>query len=915
MRKLCYALLGGALWLAHSFALAAASGYCDANGRNSYYFWQNSMTIGDTVISTGNNGGYQFTPDAGITLQPGANQIQLNPGYRFYNYTVYWRGWLDLNGDLQFSADEQLFQASSRGALTVTATLPETLTLASSTLRISMKYGSYPAPCEIYSYGETEDLVVQLPVADSPALTDAYHLQLGSDFTVQRSGAIGDDLRWVVEKNGAVVLQRMAASELEYRYFANSSGADFRLWLEQDVAGDQQRVSNVVAYTPGTTDRYALHLSEGYQLHRSGGLGEAGNLTWVIEMDGEVVLERLATEELSYVYYRNWAGTRFRVWLKQFINGQYEVVSNTLEYQPNQTEFTLTLDQKYKLTRNGQPGDAVRWIVEQDGLVIVDRDAAAELEYRFIESIPGARYRLWLQMNIDGQDRVVSNVIEYDEPTTYPYQLALGPNYQVTRSGSTGEPLTWVVVKDGSKVLESNASNGLSFLYSGNTQGSYLELYLHQRLDGYEQRVSNIIRYEVKDFGYSLNLGPDYQLQRTGQLGEPLYWVIEENGNRVLQQDASQSLNFTYPGNTPGAAYRAWLGMEVDATFRPVSSPVYYQVQEPQPPQPPFTIALGTDYVVTRDGGLGDPLRWVVTENGMLVWSQPAAETMQFQYPDHQPHAQYRVWLEDEMSGEVLSNEVAYEYVVASTFQLTLMQDYSVERSGPVGEGLEEPLEWVLLENGMERWREDASQQPGFYFHDYIPGSQYQLWLVSMATQAVVSEVLTFTYVLPGAEYSLTLDEAAYQVTRSGQLGEPLSWIVEENGVVVNDFDAGGALDFVYQNPIQGAHYRIWLVRAGEVKPVSNIIEYDADAATHEFSISLNSDGTITRSGSVGDQLDLVFLQNGQIVAGMDASQSLVLAFPFVSSGAYEAYLIAWGGEEGGEEGSPVSNTLQINVP
>ena len=902
MRKVMYALIGCGLLLVHSLALAAASGYCDSNSRSSYYFWQNSVGVGDTVVGTGNNSGYSYIPDSGLTLQPGDNVIELDPGYRSYNYTVYWRGWLDLNGDNQFTSDEQLFQTTSNGMVAVTVSLPEQFELESSTLRIAMKYGSYPAACEVYYYGETEDLGVTLQQPEPLALEDTYHLQLHSDFTLQRTGAIGDDISWVIEKDGVAVLKRNGAAELEYRYFSNTQGADMRAWLEQFVDGSYQRVSNIVEYTPGTTDLFELELTAGYQINRSGVLGETGTLTWVVEMDGAIVLERLASDELSYVYYRNWAGTHFRVWLKQFINGQYEVVSNTVEYQPDQTEFTLTLDQKYKLTRDGQPGDQVRWIVEQDGLVIVDRDAASEMEYSFFASQPGSRYRLWLQMNVDGQDQVVSNVLTYDEPTAYAYDLTLLPNYVIARSGNLGDSVTWVIVKDDAVVLQRNAANELTYTYSS-TGSSYYQVYLQQFQDGYYQRVSNIVRYEVLDFGYTVNVGANYLLNRSGGVGEPLSWMIEENGDLVQQQDASQLLSYLYPGNTAGADYRVWLALEVDGTMRPVSNPVNYQVQEDVPPR---TIVLEADYLIIRDGALGEPLRWLVEENGVIIYDQYAGDSFEFTYPKHQAGAHYRLWLEDEASGDVVSNELEYDYVGSSAYTLTLNEDYSVERSGELGE----PLEWVLMENGVERWREDATYQPGFYFPQHIDGNQYQVWLVYPPTQEVLSEVLSYTYVMPGQEYTLTFDTENLAVTRSGLMGEPLSWVVEENGVVVGEFSAATP-DFIYQNHTSGARYRIWLVWTGDQQAASNIISYQVNEAVYDFSIALSVNNSITRSGEIGDELDLVFLQNGQILFGMDASQELVLTYSFIPSGSYQAYLIPWGDPAA----NPVSNTLEITVP
>lgn len=907
MRKILYVLTGFVMLCAHFVAQAAPSGYCDSYGRNTSYFWLDSITVGDVSIVSGKDGGYDFKPDTDIVFQPGDNALQLTTGYRSYNYTIYWRGWLDLNGDNQFTSDEQLFQTSSRGPVSVTASLPETFDMDSATLRVAMKYGGYPSACEVYYYGETEDYVVALQQPEpTTTLEDTYHLTLDSNFKITRNGAIGDDVVLVVEKNGSVVFSRNAASELEYRYYSNTQGSDYRAWLEQYVDGAYQRVSNIVQYTPGTSDLFELQLSEGYQINRSGDLGVTGNLTWVIEMDGNIVLERLATNELDYVYYRNWAGTKFRAWLKQFVNGQYEVVSNIVEYQTNQAQFELTLDQKYKIARNGQPGDQVRWVVEENGLIVEDRNAATEMAYTFVNSQPGSRYQMWLQMNIDGQDQVVSNIVTYDEPLNYDYALALGPNYELTRSGVLGDDLTWVIVKNGTMALQRVATNELAFNYSSMT-GSYIEAYLNKRVDGYSQRVSNVVRYEVKDFGYTIDVDPEYNLIRNGTIGEPLVWVIEQDGQQVLKQDASQSILFNYPGNTPGSAYRVWLGMEVDGTFRPVSSVAYYQVPVVQPPEPPFTITLDADYVITRDGMLGDPLRWVVEENGNIVAIKEAYNSLSFVYLAHQSGAHYRIWLEEDITGEIVSNELEYDYSAAAAYTLVLNEDYSVERSGQLGE----PLEWVLEENGAERWREDASYQPGFYFPFHIKGSVYRVWLVEPASQEVVSDVITYTYVEPGSSFSIQLN-SDNTITRSGYLGDRLSWLVEENGVIVGDYSARDSLDFSYESSVPGAHYRIWLAEEGQVAALSNIISYQVPAAVqYDYSISLNTDGTITRSGAVGDEVDLIFLQNGQGVSGMDASRELVLSFSFLDSGDYQVYLQSW--PDAGPE-QQVSNVLDITV-
>ena len=470
----------------------AANGYCASKGTVSSYEWINSVSINGQSFGSGNNGGYIEHVNQTAALQAGSNVVTLTPGFAYSSYVENWRGWLDINGDDVFSEEELIFEYSGTTAHNATFDLPASIGSGTTTLRVVMQYGGLPAPCGNYYYGETEDFTVAV---DSSGVVPeyAYHLTLDHDFTVHRDGALGDDVSWVIEKNGQIVLQRNAAGELEYRYYSNTAGSDFRIWLQQFINGSYQQVSNVVEYTPGITDLYQLNLMSNYELQRSGMLGD--NVQWVIEKDGAVVLQRNASNELSYTYFNNVDGSSYRVWLQQFINGQYLVVSNTVSYDVGQVLFTLTVNGQFELTRNGQLGDEVQWVIERDGVVVLERYAANELTYTYFNNNPGSSYRVWLKMFVNGQYEVVSNIVEYQVPAAYPYTLTLGPNYQINRSGSLGDNVQWVIVKNGSVVLQRLASNELSYTYYSNTPGSTIQVYLQQFIGGYYQPVSNTVTY------------------------------------------------------------------------------------------------------------------------------------------------------------------------------------------------------------------------------------------------------------------------------------------------------------------------------------------------------------------------------------------------------------------------------------
>lgn len=478
------------------FNSSFANEYCVSKGRYAQHFWVKALNINDRLLTSGQNGGYFEHLNVPLELNAGTNTISVDPGYRSYVYGLYWSGWIDLNHDGVFTSGEQIFNFYSQGSRTQTFTLPDNVISGVTTLRVAMKYGNYASPCESYYYGETEDVLVQIESNDIPVVAEQSHtLKLDHDFTVQRDGSLEDDVTWVVEKDGVVVLRRNAKGELKYRYYSNTTGSDIVIWLESFVDGSYQQISNEVTYTPGISDLFELDLSSGYQLQRSGNLGDS--VQWVIEKDGEIVLQRNAANELSYTYYRNDLGSQFEVWLEQFINGEYKRVSNVVSYEVGQHQFNLSVDADFSIYRNGQLGDAAQWVIEKDGDIVLERNAANELEYIYFDNTPGASIRVWLKMFIDGAYQVVSNIVEYQVPTAFSFQLAVASDYTLTRSGSLGDNVQWVIVKNGNTVLQRNAANELSYRYFSNTSGSSIQAYLQQFQNGRYVRVSNTITYTV----------------------------------------------------------------------------------------------------------------------------------------------------------------------------------------------------------------------------------------------------------------------------------------------------------------------------------------------------------------------------------------------------------------------------------
>lgn len=78
-----------------------------------------------------------------------------------------------------------------------------------------------------------------------------------------------------------------------------------------------------------------LWVDANHTLHRSSlqNGGDARMLTWVIQVNGQTVLERNAEGETQYRFYNLASGNTVTAYLKAFVNGRYHTVSNVVSFQ------------------------------------------------------------------------------------------------------------------------------------------------------------------------------------------------------------------------------------------------------------------------------------------------------------------------------------------------------------------------------------------------------------------------------------------------------------------------------------------------------------------------------------------------------------------------------------------------------
>jgi hypothetical protein len=141
---------------------------CTSRGNSTQYEWIEQLVFGTFEHQSGNNGGlgdFKDDPALLITLASGVtNPFVLTPGYSAFPFNEYWRIWIDFDQDGDYSDPNELLFTSGPSNTQVAGfiELPENVAEGTYTMRVSMKYGSPPAPCANVAYGEVEEYTVEV---------------------------------------------------------------------------------------------------------------------------------------------------------------------------------------------------------------------------------------------------------------------------------------------------------------------------------------------------------------------------------------------------------------------------------------------------------------------------------------------------------------------------------------------------------------------------------------------------------------------------------------------------------------------------------------------------------------------------------------------------------------------------------
>jgi PKD repeat protein len=173
--------------------------YCYSYGR-SWRNWITGVSVADLNNLSGNGYGHSDFTDVQVNMEKGQSYpITLSPGTNVAATTVFWRVWIDFNGDGDFAdAGEQVLSTagSSVSPTTDSIAIPTTAATGPTRMRVSMSVGEFAESCTIRPSNadlplDVEDYTiniqpaVQLPVANFTANVTAGTAPLSVQFTDQ----------------------------------------------------------------------------------------------------------------------------------------------------------------------------------------------------------------------------------------------------------------------------------------------------------------------------------------------------------------------------------------------------------------------------------------------------------------------------------------------------------------------------------------------------------------------------------------------------------------------------------------------------------------------------------------------------------------------------------------------------------
>mgnify|MGYP000754812572 CR=1 FL=1 len=140
---------------------------CVIRAKRNNFEWIESIKVGGVSFSSGKNenayGDYTETP---LVIEPAeVLEVELTPGYKNRNYTEYWRIWIDINNDGDYSDEgEMVFETKGKGMVEGNIPFPDGLVSPDVRVKVAMSWKNYPPYCGSFNSGEVEEYTWQLAI-------------------------------------------------------------------------------------------------------------------------------------------------------------------------------------------------------------------------------------------------------------------------------------------------------------------------------------------------------------------------------------------------------------------------------------------------------------------------------------------------------------------------------------------------------------------------------------------------------------------------------------------------------------------------------------------------------------------------------------------------------------------------------
>jgi len=161
--------------------------YCSSTGTDARFESIEKVELGSFSNSSASTAGYEDFTSKTINVTPGTYTITITPYWPRRKYKEGYSVWIDYNGDGDFTdSGEQVwtYPLSNSSPISGTITIPSSIAVSSTRMRVSMMYNGMPGPCDTFAYGQVEDYTISFGSAPLALTNNTTITESGSDLVI-----------------------------------------------------------------------------------------------------------------------------------------------------------------------------------------------------------------------------------------------------------------------------------------------------------------------------------------------------------------------------------------------------------------------------------------------------------------------------------------------------------------------------------------------------------------------------------------------------------------------------------------------------------------------------------------------------------------------------------------------------------